>query len=258
MSLKGRIKRPEPNLQHMSLTRIGKIKTGYKHPEKGYPVSTDYFMADGKYAAMFIEAYGQKPQSIQIVFISDDPAEVCNEYWEYRDKKGKTFARGDGWRYEVWDGKRFAERYTEQSEDPDIKINEKLIVPDIREKVEELCPSEKGWQVTLKMKFLIPAVRGVMGYFEYNTKGAASTIIQITNVFDTMLENRGFVKGIIFDLNVEFVTNDNPGEKKKFPVVTLVPNMSERNIKMVNEAFIQTNNTQNLLLLGDNDEPKAD
>ena len=74
--MNGRIQRNEPNAQ-MVLPRIGKIKIG-KKSERGFPQSVDYFIPSGKYAGLFTQAYGEKPQSIQIVFPSDDAATVCN------------------------------------------------------------------------------------------------------------------------------------------------------------------------------------
>lgn len=45
--------------------------------------------------------------------------------------------------------------------------------------------------------------------------GNASTIPQITDAFDTMLIERGFVKGIIFDINVKFATTQMKARKSR-------------------------------------------
>ena len=72
----------------MILPRVGQIKIGMKNAN-GYPQSVDYFIPTGKYAGLFTQAYGEKPQTIQIVFPDDDPAKVCNERYEYRDADGR-------------------------------------------------------------------------------------------------------------------------------------------------------------------------
>ena len=59
----------------MILPRVGQIKIGMKNAN-GYPQSVDYFIPTGKYAGLFTQAYGEKPQTIQIVFPDDDPAKV--------------------------------------------------------------------------------------------------------------------------------------------------------------------------------------
>ena len=52
-----------------------------------------------------------------------------------------------------------------------------------------------------------------------------------------MLENKGFVKGIIWDLSVEFAKSQKPGDKSRYPVVTLVANESEDNVLKVKQAY---------------------
>ena len=86
--MKGRIKRPEAQQSRLILPRVGQIKIGIKNAN-GYPQSVDYFIPTGKYAGLFTQAYGEKPQTIQIVFPDDDPAKVCNERYEYRDDDGR-------------------------------------------------------------------------------------------------------------------------------------------------------------------------
>lgn len=64
--MKGRIKRPEAQQSRLILPRVGQIKIGIKNAN-GYPQSVDYFIPTGKYAGLFTQAYGEKPQTIQIV-----------------------------------------------------------------------------------------------------------------------------------------------------------------------------------------------
>lgn len=74
--MKGRINRPTPGVKRVVLPRVGFIKVGLKEVGKNgkeYPKSVDYFIPTGKYAGLFTQAYGEKPQTIQIVFPDDDP-----------------------------------------------------------------------------------------------------------------------------------------------------------------------------------------
>lgn len=185
--MKGRIMRNEP-INRISLPIIGKIKVGIKD-EKGLPKSIDYFVSTGKYAGLFNQAYGDKPQTIQIVFVYDEPEKSCREEYQYRDDAGKLVAYGD------------------------------------------------GWIVTLTVTFIIPLVRGVGGVWQFTTKGTASTIPNIRDTFDAILEEKKFVKGIIFDMNVQFAVSQKPGDRSRYPVVTIVPNESEGNLFKVKEAF---------------------
>ena len=98
---------------------VGHVKCGMKS-DKGYPMSTDYFIPDGNYAPLFKQAYGEKPSTIQIVFPSDDAELVCREEYVLRDGQGKLVATGDGETFKTWSEK--AKKYiiVTTTEQPDI------------------------------------------------------------------------------------------------------------------------------------------
>lgn len=213
----------------LSLPRVGIIKIGYKD-ERGLPRSVDYFIPTGKYSSLFTKAYGDKPQTIQIVFPDDDPAKVCNERYEYRDDEGRLLATGDGETFQIWNGKEYQEVSIEQS-------------PNLMKSVEKRHPNKlyqktgDGWQIILTLNFIIPCVRGIAGVWQFSTKGTASTIPNVRNVFDAMLEMKGYCKGIIFDLSVQYAKSQKPGDKSRYPVVSLVPNESEENLRTIKAAY---------------------
>lgn len=233
--MKGRINinRPTTGIQRVVLPRVGFIKVGYKEKAangKEYPKSVDYFIPTGKYAGLFTKAYGEKPQTIQIVFSDDAPEKVCNEMYEYRDDAGRRIAYGDGETFFVWNGKQYCQYSTKD-------------YPNLMAWVAEKRPNRAvlnggdGWIVTLTVTFIIPLVRGVGGVWQFTTKGTASTIPNIRDTFDAILQEKGFVKGIIFDMNVQFAVSQKPGDRSRYPVVTIVPNESEGNLFAVKEAF---------------------
>ena len=232
--MKGRINRPTPGVKRVVLPRVGFVKVGLKEVGKNgkeYPKSVDYFIPTGKYAGLFTQAYGEKPQTIQIVFPDDDPAKVCNERYEYRDDDGRLIAAGDGDTFQVWDGKKYETLTTEK-------------YPNLMQSITKRYPNKKsrqpdcdGWEVTLTLNFIVPLVRGVAGVWQFITKGTASTIPNIRDTFDAMLQERGFVKGIVWDMNVQFAVSQKPGDRSRYPVVSIVPNESEGNLRKVTEAF---------------------
>lgn len=213
----GRIKNREKE-NRLPFSIISKVACGEKS-EKGYPRSLDYFVASGKYKPLFDKAFGEKPTTIQIVFPSDDASLVCNEYYELRDDAGKTVAEGDGETFKVWSDK--VKAYTTLTTEQ---------YPDLMDMVAKKY--NKEWKVTLKLVFSIVKIRGVMGFWSFTTKGSASTIPQVRDTFDAMLEQNGFVKGVIFDLNVKVHKSNKPGDNSRYPVVTLVPNESEDNLRL--------------------------
>lgn len=225
----GRIKRPDADRGRLILPRVGFIKIGMKNAN-GYPQSVDYFIPVGKYAGLFTQAYGEKPQIIQIVFPDDDAEKVCKEEYTYRDDDGRLIASGDGETFKVWDGKKY-------------EILTITNYPNLMEAIAKRYPNKivrsglDGWVISLTLTFIVPLVRGIVGVWQFTTKGIASTIPQIRDTFDAMIEQRGFCRGIIWDLNVQFAKSQKPGDKSKFPVVTIVPNESEENLQKIKEAY---------------------
>lgn len=223
--MNGRIQRPDFKQDPLP-PRLGKIKCGIKN-EKGLPQSVDYFVATGKYAPLFREVYGDKPQKLMVCFPSDDANLVCREEYVYRDKAGKKIATGDGETFTIWSDKAQA-RVTVTTEK----------YPDIMERIAANHPSPQGWQITLTLNVICPMIQKIYGVWEFQTKGAASSIPQIRDAFDAMIAKNGKIEGVLCDLNVEFAKSDSP-KASRFPVVSLVPNETRENVELFRKA--QTN-----------------
>lgn len=225
----GRIIRPDAEPGRVVLPRIGQIKIGMKN-DRGLPQSVDYFIASGKYSGLFNQAFGEKPNTIQVMFTDDDPANVCVQEYQYRDDDGRLIASGDGETFKCWNGKMYVDYSVSQ-------------YPKLMAGIAEKHPNKlvkaggDGWSIVLSLNFIIPLVRGVVGVWQFTTKGNASTIPSIIGAFDGVREMRGYVKGVIFDLSVSFATSQKPGSKSRFPVVTLVANESVENLTKIKEAF---------------------
>lgn len=235
----GRIIRNEAGASVLELPEIGRLHIGKKQAGQNgreYPVSVDYFIPAGKYAGMFTAALGEKPQTIQIIFPDDNPEKVCNERYEYRDDKGALVARGDGRVFEIWDGKKYAPYSVEK-------------YPDIMDQIIAKNPTKRGtdnWDVALTLRFIVPAVRGVVGVWQFSTKGAASSIKNIRNSFDGVQLMRGTVTQTVFDLSVQFAKSNKPGVNSRYPVVSLVAN--DTRIEEIRKMIAPENSTKNLLL----------
>jgi hypothetical protein len=218
----GRIKTNEKS-NRLPFPIIGRVACGEKS-EKGYPRSLDYFVASGKYAELFKRAYGDKPSTIQIVFLNDDAELCCKEFYELRDTAGKLVSEGDGETFKVWSDKTKAYTFLSTND-----------YPDLMNMIAGKYPKCE-WKITLTLNFIIPKVRGIMGLWSFSTKGSASTIPQVRDTFDAMLEQNGHASGVIFDLSVKMHTSQKPNTASKYPVVSLVPNESEENLRMVKES----------------------
>lgn len=239
--MEGRIYRPEASgVALLELPEVGRLHVGMKS-DKGYPMSIDWFRATGKYSALFVKALGEKPSTIQIVFPSDDAGKVCNERYEYRDDKGALVARGDGQVFEIWDGRRYAPYSVEQY--PDIVSQITAKNPTKRTK-----GGEDNWDVVLTLRFIVPAIRGVVGVWVLNTKGRASSVKNLRDSFDSVQAMRGTVTTSVFDLSVHFHKSNKPGSNSRYPVLDLVCNDSR--VTEIREMLKAENSTKNLLLQG--------
>ena len=231
--MSGRIYRPNEEAM-LDLPEIGRLHIGLKN-ERGLPQSIDWFRATGKYAPMFAAALGDKPQNIQVIFPDDNPEKVCNERYEYRDDKGALVAHGDGREFEVWNGKKYVHTSTDER-------------PDIMVQIANAYPTKKGlenWDIALTLRFVVPAVRGVVGVWQLKTKGAASSIKNIRNSFDGVQMLRGTVTQTVFDLGVAFAKSNKPGQNSRYPVLTLVAN--DNNIDDIRRAIAPSQNLSLLL-----------
>lgn len=199
-----------------SIPRIGMIKVGtkVKRGDKEFPTSLDYFVATGNYADSFKETFGNKPTKIPIVFVSEDARQVCHERFEAWTNDGKKIGSGDGETFEM---------YSEKDKDY-------IIVPSTHELVQK---NKALFKRILTLKFVIPAIRGVYGHWEFSTRATKSTINQIIATFDHVKEQAGRVSGIPFDLMVTMAQSRKPNVISKYPVVTLVPNIGAENLEKI-------------------------
>lgn len=241
--MNGRIIRPEQGITR-ELPEIGRLHIGKKQMGQNgreYPVSVDYFIPSGKYAGLFAQALGDKPQTIQIVFYSDVAETVCNERYTYRDNSGALVARGDGKVFEIWNGEKYAPYSVEK-------------YPDIMEYVAKKVPTKRGmdnWDVELTLRFLIPAIRGVVGIWSLTTKGAASSVKNLRDSFDAVQAMRTTVTTSVFDLSVHFHKSNKPNQNSRYPVLELVCN--DNRIPQIQEMLKPENSTKQLLLSGKSD-----
>lgn len=206
------------------LPEIGKIKIGIKHETKGYPMSLDYFRPTGTFANEFTKLFGEKPKKLNIAFISDDIAEVCNQRFEcWTD--GKRWGFGDGENFTVFD---------RTKGDPDKEGKPKGAYV---ENVPPTDPRVKAlkWDEMLTLRFVILEMKGIMGYWRFETKAKTVTIPSITKSFDFVRERAGSIIGFPFTLIVENKTGYSPGESKSYPMVALVPNFTQNTLEMVRE-----------------------
>jgi hypothetical protein len=234
--MQGRIKRQNKGGKRLPI--LGKVKVGIKDPQRGFPRSLDYFRPTGKYVSRFSQVFGEQPKSIIITFVDDNPEYSCNELFEFRGKKdGKLYGHSDGEQY-FWydiDKGKFGQC-------------ERAVAVNAVKTGAVVCST------VLRLRFVIPQLKGLLGVWQLETKAEKSSIGQIRDAFDFVLENAGTVKGVPFTLNVEKVKSQLPSEDGKtstFPVITLVPDISTENADALRGYLEQGNSIKGLSLLTD-------
>jgi len=221
---------------------VGKLKVGYTHPEKGYPISTDYFIPRGTYAKLFTDVYGEKPNVIKILFHSDDINTVCRERYEIRDDSGKLISESDGQLFKTWDKK--LEKYVETRHDNPSEYMQKV--------AERL---KKEWSEVLTINFMIPAVKGIGGLWSLTTKCKETSLKNIRDSFDAVQAIAGTVVNIPFDLAVVKHKSQSPSGRA-YSVVSLTSNLSNESMLEVSRLLSDTTNVVRLLKEGQLTEEK--
>jgi hypothetical protein len=239
----GRIKVAKAQNNASTLPEIGKIKTGIKAVSAGgkeYPKAIDYFRPTGNFANQFTALYGEKPNSLQVAFISNDIKEVCNEQFESWDK-GKRYGWGDGETFTVFNA-------TTGKYDAGVPANDKRV-------------TALKWDRTLTLRFVLLKMTGVLGYWSWSTKAKEVSIPSITKSFDMVMERSGSIIGFPFNFTIEMKKSYTPGEAKTYPVVSLIPSFTEENMEAVRnyiEAGGQMNRlTTKMIESGTINEPRT-
>lgn len=221
--MKGRISTGSTQ-QGSTLPEIGRIKVGEKS-ERGFPTSLDYFRATGKFANQFTSLMGEKPNELHIAFVSNDLSEVCNEQFEAWDK-GKRLGWGNGETFTVWDPKGG-------------KDGKGVYLTELTATDPKVGAIKKLFARTLTLRFVLLKMKGVLGYWTFQTKAKETTIPSIVRAFDMVMERSGSIIGFPFSLVVEKVKSYSPGEAKNYPIVKLVPNFTEETIEQV-RAYVES------------------
>lgn len=210
---------------------IGKIKIGKKTRNakgKEVPTSLDYFRFTdpfgGRYATMAEEQFGQ-PKQLQVTFASDDFNQNCIERMELRNSSGQLVAYTD--LETLWTSQKdgfepIAKRRIEAAG------GMKACMEALEKKYTKSNYEAKFFEC-LYLRVVLLGFR-VIGQWEIYTKAAKSSIKQIVDTYDMVLQQAGRIAWIPFTLSVQKVkaNREIPGEsyKRSYSVISLHPDLS--------------------------------
>lgn len=210
---------------------IGHIKCGMKvkKGDKEHPVSLDHFIATGDYAYKFENAFPDKTNIIEIVFLDDNEDYSCNQRFELR--KGKNwYAKGNGKEFDVYNEKtRNFDKIVKGT-----KEEGRAFMDEIEKRTGE------KFKAKLTLRFAILKIRDILGVWELNTGGEKTSVDGVANAYDIVKGNSGErVKGFTFDLRVKKVVSDKYNMQRNYPVIDLIPHASPEHMAMVKDCIEQ-------------------
>lgn len=223
--------------QRLGMSRLGLIKTGTSKPGPHggkTPIKLDHFIADGKYASLFSGAYPGQVNVIQVLFPSHEDELVCLqelEYWAGDRKAGY----GNGWEYNLWSAKQKGYVRFEAH-------------PNDAEAQETLRKWEATWGKGLRLKerltlrFILPKIHGMLGYWQLATSGSKSSIPNIIGVFDSVRAQCADAPELFcripFDLSLTIEKGKSPGEPTSFSVLNLFPNLTTNSLETLRDYYM--------------------
>jgi len=190
------------------LPRLGKIKMGIKHPEKGYPMKTDYFVCPPEVQKL----YGLKPKELEILLPVEDPEQWCPQYYKKYSRTQGLVCKGDGEKafclFDLTTGA-MADKETKSVQRREIT-----------------CPGRncleyksKNCKPVMSLQFLLYRVPG-LGVYQVDTS-SVNSIININSCADYIRALFGRVSMIPLNLTMEPKAVQNPESGKQQTVYVL-------------------------------------
>jgi len=189
------------------LPRLGKIHLGIKHPVKGYPIKTDYFVCPPEVQ----EVFGDKPKELRVLIPVEDEEKWCSQYYRCYSKTRGLICKGDG-----LTAMRMIDTQTGAMADRDSKnVSMKEVSCDGRD-----CPDYKiKCKEIMNLQFLLPEVPG-LGVWQIDTS-SKNSIININSAAELIQSIYKKIAMIPLMLTLESLPVNNPETGKQQTVYVL-------------------------------------
>jgi hypothetical protein len=197
------------------LPRLGKIHLGVRHPEKGYPMKSDYFVfpKDHSDFKTLVETFGEKPKELRILIPVEDEEQWATQYYKAYNQTYGLVCKGDG-----ETAMRMVDVNTGDLPDKDIPGTVTL--------KEIPCPGKscpdyeaKRCHEVMNLRFILPEVPG-LGVWQIDT-GSINSILNINSCAKIIKRAFGRISLIPLKLTLESTPVNNPETGKKQTVYVL-------------------------------------
>lgn len=203
------------------LPRLGKIHLGTKHPEKGYPVKTDYFVFDKENPLYgnLVKVFGDKPKELRILIPTEDEGTWAEQYYRSYDMTHGLICKGDG-----EEALRMVDIATEDIATP--KTKTVALRPLACEGKQ--CPvyQAKKCHERMQLRFLLPEIPG-LGIWQIDT-GSINSIMNINS--SAALIRSAFKRlsliPLLLRLEPQEVNNPESGKRQTVYILNLRTNIT--------------------------------
>lgn len=207
---------PIKNLSEaVRLPRLGKIHLGIRHPEKGYPMKTDYFVLpkDHPDYQKLVDLFGEKPKALRILIPVEDEEQWASQYYKAYNQTYGLVCKGDGeTALRMID---FKTKYMVTKGAVDgVELKE---IPCAGQECPEYQAKKCG--EVMNLRFLIPEIPG-LGVWQIDT-GSKNSILNINSCARIIKRAFGRISLIPLQLTFEPIQVNNPEDGKKQTVYVL-------------------------------------
>jgi len=194
--------------------RLGKIHLGIRHPEKGYPMKTDYFVLPKDSPAYndLIKLFSEKPKELRVMIPAEDEEMWASQYLKAYDLTHGLVCKGDG-----ITATRLVDVKTQKWPSKDATATTMIDMPCPGTDCQDYKAKKCGEQMNLQV--IIPEVPG-LGVWQIDT-GSKNSIININSCAKIIKMAFGRLTRIPLTLSLESVEVKNPENGKRQTVYVL-------------------------------------
>jgi len=207
---------PIKNLSEtVRLPRLGKIRLGTRHPEKGYPMKADHFVFPKDHSAYtkLVELYGETPKELKILIPVEDEEQWASQFYKAYNQTYGLVCKGDG---------ETAMRMVDVNTN-ELPVAGKAGTVQLQEFpcLGKDCPDYKAKKCyeVMNFRFILPEVPG-LGVWQIDT-GSKNSILNINSCASIIKRAFGRISMIPLKLTLEPTQVNNPEDGKKQTVYVL-------------------------------------
>ena len=194
--------------------RLGKLRLGIRHPEKGYPMKTDYFVLPKDSPAYndLIKLFSEKPKELRVMIPAEDEEIWASQYLKAYDLTHGLVRKGDG-----ITATRLVDVKTQKWPSKDATNTTMIDMPCPGPNCPDYKAKKCGEQMNLQV--IIPEVPG-LGVWQIDT-GSKNSIININSCAKIIKMAFGRLSRIPLTLSLEPAEVKNPENGKRQTVYVL-------------------------------------